>query len=40
MSSVAHSRPGFRRTLSVVGLAAFGLGSITGTGIFGAITQQ
>jgi APA family basic amino acid/polyamine antiporter len=34
MSSAAHSRPGLRRTLSVVGLTAFGIGSIIGTGIF------
>jgi amino acid transporter len=40
MSSAAHSRPALRRTLSVVGLTAFGIGSIIGTGIFGAITQQ
>jgi APA family basic amino acid/polyamine antiporter len=34
MSSAVHSRPGLRRTLSVVGLTAFGIGSIIGTGIF------
>jgi APA family basic amino acid/polyamine antiporter len=34
MSSAADSPPGLRRTLSVVGLTAFGIGSIIGTGIF------
>jgi APA family basic amino acid/polyamine antiporter len=34
MSGVVNSQPGLRRTLSVVGLTAFGIGSIIGTGIF------